>query len=131
MNILYVCLANRNRSRTAAEILRYVYKQHQHDSAGTSTYKVNETKKQFPDAKVITRSLLEWANLIVAMDNSVYDDIIKRYGHSYEDKTIILGVPDVYNYMDEEFIFNELIKLKFILGYGYDSEDASVDGAHS
>ena len=70
-NILFVCTANRYRSRTAMEFFRmkygFLYPEWKFDSCGTAPIHVAETKKCFSDAKELTPALIEWADVIICM----------------------------------------------------------------
>ncbi|GAB3644015.1 low molecular weight protein tyrosine phosphatase family protein [Spirosoma arcticum] len=90
--LLFVCSRNRQRSLTAETIL--------HDnaaidvkSAGTETV-----------ARVrVTAGLLNWADVIFAMERRHLDRLHRKFAEILGDKSIIiLSIPDDYAYMDEE-----------------------------
>lgn len=88
--ILFVCSANIDRSPTAEQI----YADHpglEVKSAGTSWYarmSVNE-------------ELIQWAEVILCMENWQQWFIQRKYADLLTGKTIAhLGVPDKYGYMD-------------------------------
>jgi predicted protein tyrosine phosphatase len=94
MNLLFVCSKNRLRSPTAEEVFS------NHDgmevsSAGTSI-----------DAETpISADLIEWADIIFAMESVHRKRLNEKFGSLLRTKRIIvLGIPDDYNYMDEELI---------------------------
>ena len=111
MNILFVCTANRYRSRTAMEFFRMKYT-HMHsewkfDSCGTNPVYVEETKKWFPDASVLTDQLMWWADVIVCMEESHkvrVDQLISRMPADKPVKVKVLGFGDDFIYMSTDLI---------------------------
>lgn len=104
MNILFVCSRNKWRSRTAET----VFKDSQDfnvKSAGTE-----------PSARiVVSAKLVDWADLISAMEKRHKQRLIERFPVLTADKQIIvLDIPDEYQYMDSELI--EIIKTS-VLSY--------------
>lgn len=71
LNLLYVCTANRDRSRTAYEIMQVLYPEHKHDSAGCVPTHVRETQSRYwSKSKILLKEHAEWADKIFIMDNS-------------------------------------------------------------
>lgn len=68
MKILFVCTANRVRSRGAAAWFDKQFPEHEFDSCGTFEDAVENTKITFPGAQMITRELINWADKIVFME---------------------------------------------------------------
>ena len=96
MNVLFVCSKNKWRSRTAETIFKNSMT-HNIKSAGTDE-----------GAKVkLTERLLEWSDLVFVMEDK-HRKIIKQKFHSqdFNDKLIVLDIPDEYQYMDEELILS-------------------------
>jgi predicted protein tyrosine phosphatase len=98
LNILFVCSRNRWRSLTAETI----FKRHQHHtvrSAGTSK-----------EARIkVSEKLILWADLIFVMEKRHKEILQQKFNHFISDKKIIvLGIKDLYQYMDEDLI--ELLK---------------------
>lgn len=98
MNILFVCSRNKWRSRTAET----VFKGRQDcdvKSAGTE-----------PSARIrVSAKLIEWADLIFAMEKKHKQRLIEKFTELLADKQIIvLHIPDEYQYMDSELI--EMLK---------------------
>lgn len=64
-------------------------------SAGTS-----------PDAEnVVSADLIEWANMIFAMESVHKLRLNKKYAHLLKTRrVIVLGIPDDYEYMDKQLI---------------------------
>ena len=100
MNLLFVCTVNRMRSCTAEAIysgdLRYTVM-----SAGTS-----------PDAtRQVSPELLLWADKIFVMEKHHEAFILRQFPHEVSGKQIIvLGIPDIYFYMEPELV--DLLKAK-------------------
>ncbi len=99
MKLLFICNQNQNRSRTAEEIFRGEYET---KSAGL----YNE--------KPVTKEQLEWADIVVVMEDSQRKEISRRFPEAYMKKKIIsLEIPDIYVYNDENLI--RIIKQKMDL----------------
>ena len=89
MKILFVCSANQDRSPTAENI----YKNHpglEVKSAGVSWY------ARMP----VSYDLVNWADVILTMEEWQQDEIVEDYAELISCKTIdYLDVPDMYRYM--------------------------------
>jgi predicted protein tyrosine phosphatase len=94
MNILFVCSRNKKRSRTAETVFRN-HEVHRVLSAGTE-----ENAQQR-----VTEKLLQWADLVLVMENVHRDKLRYRYGSLLDGKQLtVLNIPDEYEYMDEELV---------------------------
>ncbi|HUV07558.1 MAG TPA: phosphotyrosine protein phosphatase [Spirochaetia bacterium] len=107
--ILFVCTANKQRSRTAEEIYksdpRFEVK-----SAGTSDYA----------ERPVDTGILEWADYIIVMEEYHRTEIKRRFRRISETKPIIsLDIPDVYYYMDLSLVRDLKRKLEKIFS-GFD-----------
>jgi len=102
MKILFVCSANRQRSRTAQDHYRNAYKGYksfEFESCGTVAYYVEATKKfYYPEAKLIDQKLVNWADRIVCMGLSNLDSIF-RFKRRTKVPVVVLDFPDIYGYM--------------------------------
>jgi predicted protein tyrosine phosphatase len=94
--ILFVCTANKMRSKTAAEIYqedsRFMVK-----SAGVAEF------AEVP----LNLELLAWADYIVVMEERHREWIEESYPRFYlqhREKILNLGIPDIYNFMDPELV---------------------------
>ncbi len=87
MNVLYVCLANANRSPTLELYFNTLYPEHNHRSAGTIT-----SSYGIP----LSRELVDWANKIYVADIEVYKDLLKQQ-YDFASKVEIIGIPDEYD----------------------------------
>ncbi|RNF86511.1 phosphotyrosine protein phosphatase [Lysobacter psychrotolerans] len=93
-NVLFVCSRNQWRSPTAEQ----VWKRHpavRARSAGTS-----------PNARrPISAADVQWADVIVVMENKHRDRVVAQFAWLVEHKAIhVLGIPDEYKYMDPELM---------------------------
>ena len=94
MNILFVCSRNKWRSATAETIFKN-HPLHQVKSAGTSAA-----------ARIkINAKHIDWADLIFVMERKHKLILAENFKEEIAEKeTIILNIPDDYQYMDEELI---------------------------
>ncbi|MBS1804340.1 MAG: phosphotyrosine protein phosphatase [Acidobacteria bacterium] len=94
MNVLFVCSRNKRRSPTAESIFSNLEGVNVL-SAGTSV-----------DAETpISADLIEWADLILAIESVHRRRIQQRFGTLLRQKKIaVLGIPDDYEYGDEELV---------------------------
>ncbi len=96
MKLLFICNQNQNRSKTAEELFKDKFETR---SAGL----YNE--------KPVTKEQLEWADIIVVMEDEQRLELSKRFPRIYMKKKIIsLNVPDTYSYGQSEL--KEILKMK-------------------
>jgi predicted protein tyrosine phosphatase len=89
-NVLFVCTANRQRSPTAEELYRND-RRFNVRSAGTSRLA----------KKTVDAEMLRWADLVVVMESDHARAIRERFpDESREVSFIVLGIPDIFHYMD-------------------------------
>ncbi len=100
MRVLFVCSRNRMRSPTAEAVFA-AHEGLETLSAGTE-----------PDAPTpVDADLIEWADIIFAMENRHRDKLRQRFGKQLEQKRlIVLGIRDDYDYMQPELV--EILKRK-------------------
>lgn len=90
MNVLFVCNQNKHRSKTAEEVFKPEFKT---KSAGL----YNE--------RPLTKQQLNWADLVLVMEECQISEIAKRFPEYYLTKRIIsLDIPDRYSYNQPELI---------------------------
>ena len=90
MNVIFICNQNQNRSKTAEEVFQNVFKT---KSAGL--YNDNP----------ITAQQLEWADLVMVMEDAQRKELAKRFPKQYLAKQILnLDIPDIYKYNQPELI---------------------------
>ena len=93
-HILFVCNQGKNRSKTAADLLKG-NKNVEAKSCGIGELSIHP----------ISLKLLAWADLIVVMDKFVEEALRKKYGAACEAKRIInFNIPDMYDYMTKELV---------------------------
>ncbi len=94
MNLLFVCSRNRLRSPTAESIF-----------SGLDGYEVLSAGTS-PDAEtIISTDLIEWADIIFAMEGIHRRRLTQRFGPSLRAKRlIVLGIADDYAYMDSRLV---------------------------
>ncbi|TRW23330.1 phosphotyrosine protein phosphatase [Flavobacterium zepuense] len=98
-NILFVCSANKQRSKTAEDYFSTVYPELNFKSCGTNI-KLCEKEGTNP----VTEELLTWADIIFVMEHS-HSKAVKQYTSSkHGSKLIVLAIPDVYKYYQKELI---------------------------
>jgi predicted protein tyrosine phosphatase len=94
LRVLFICTQNKLRSPTAEA----VFSQHpgwRVASAGT--------ERDAPNP--LTRDLVEWADVAVCMQKAHRDWIRSRLkGAIPDDRLLILGIPDDYEFMDPELV---------------------------
>lgn len=96
MKVLFICNQNQNRSKTAEEIFR-----HEFETKSAGLY--NEP--------AVSKKQLEWADLIIVMEEDQRKELSKRFPKTYLEKRIIsLDIPDIYRYDDPKLI--DLLKEK-------------------
>ena len=101
MKTLFVCNQNKHRSKTAEHLFKSTL---QTKSAGL----YNENP--------VTQKELEWADLILVMEDHQRTEIAKRFPSTYSKKHILsLNVPDMYSYNQPELITLLEEKMKEIL----------------
>ena len=112
MNILFLCTANLNRSRNAADYFSSNGAGHHYKSAGLS-----QKYCQKYGTTLCTIELLRWADKIFVMEDIHVQRIAEHAGESYLYKIEVLNIDDVYQYMQSDLI--ELLtsdkRLRFLL----------------
>lgn len=99
MNILFVCSANKQRSKTAHHYFAERYSQHQFKSAGTN-HKICKKEETTP----LTEDLLIWADSVYVMEEKHRRIIEEHTGNTYLSKILVLNIPDIYEYNSTELI---------------------------
>lgn len=99
MKHLFVCSANKQRSKTAEDYFTHKYPEHVFLSAGTNS---KICRKE--GTTELTEDLLEWADKVYVMEKKHLDQIQKHIGSKYYSKINILNIPDIYGYNDKKLI---------------------------
>ena len=94
LRILFICTVNRMRSATAEEIYK--------DDA---RFEVRSAGIHPAARVVVSEGLLDWAQLVLVMENRHRKYIRENYPETERTKQIIvLDIPDVYDFMQAELI---------------------------
>ncbi len=100
MRVLFVCSQNLLRSPTA-EVVFAQYEGLEVLSAGTGA----------DAATPVSADLIEWADVIFAMENHHRDKLRAKFGKLLETKRlVVLRIPDDYDYMGAKLV--EILKKK-------------------
>lgn len=105
MNILFVCSANKDRSRNAEDYFGSVYSEYCFDSAGTNQKLCNQLGTNYIDIEQ-----MEWADKIYVMETKHKVTICSLFGNIYSKKISVLDISDIYKYNDNGLI--EVLKSK-------------------
>lgn len=105
--ILFVCSANKQRSITASDYFSEKLATFEFDSAGTN-HKI--CKKE--GTQLLTESLMEWADLVLVMEEKHRRVITENGGSHFGKKIKVLAIPDRYKYYQNELI--ELLEAKVL-----------------
>ena len=106
-HILFVCSANKDRSKTADDYFSEQYDTLEIDSAGTNLKLCHQL-----GTNAISEKQLFWADIIVAMEEKHRDFIKKTYPNVNYNKIVVLNLPDRYVYFQKELI--EILKQKVL-----------------
>ncbi len=104
-NILFVCSANKQRSKTASDYFSEKIGNLEFDSAGTNHKICNKEGTQ-----PLTEFLMEWADLVIVMEEKHKRLIVNNGGSQFRKKIQVLRIPDRYKYNQKELI--DLLELK-------------------
>jgi len=99
VNILFVCSANIDRSRTAEAIFTARYREHRFKSAGT-----NQDICQECSSTVVSKEHLDWAEHIFVMEEKHL-----KYLHELDpfldaERVTVLDIPDGFKYLSANLI---------------------------
>ena len=103
--ILFVCSANKQRSKTADDYFSGKYLDLNFDSAGA-----NLKICQKEGTKPITDEIAEWADVIIVMEKRHKDLINKLTLKNHSKKIRVWHIPDRYKYYQKELL--EILDLK-------------------
>jgi predicted protein tyrosine phosphatase len=103
--ILFVCSANKQRSKTASDYFSEKFTAYEFDSAGTNHKICNKEGTQ-----PLTEALMQWADLVIVMEEKHSRIITKNGGSHFRKKIKVLSIPDRYKYYQKELIL--LLEMK-------------------
>ena len=98
-NFLFVCSANKQRSKTGEDYFSALYPHLSFESAGTN-HKICEQEGTNP----LTEEMLEWADIVFVMENRHAKIIKDTTSTKYRSKIVILSIEDRYKYYQKELI---------------------------
>lgn len=106
-NILFICSANKDRSRTAEDHFSQIRPDNKYDSAGTNEKICFQLGTQY-----IEMEQLEWADSIYLMESKHKKAVETTFGSAYNTKMKVLNIQDHYGYGDKELIrlFSEKLR---------------------
>ena len=100
MNILFICNQNMYRSKTAEDLFKGILSV---KSAGLYN-------------NIVTAGQLDWADLVLVMEEEQRKELSKRFPAQYLKKRILsLDIPDIYSYNQPELIAVLNAKVEAIL----------------
>jgi predicted protein tyrosine phosphatase len=99
MNILFVCTANRDRSRTAEVYFQNKYPEHNIRSCGVNKYACEKY-----GGVPVQRYMLDFADRIICMEHLHAFYITQKIDKRYLDKIEVLRLEDIYTFMSKELI---------------------------
>jgi len=94
---LFICSANKDRSRTAEDMFADKFPMHQFDSAGTNQKICNQLGTSF-----INEHQLDWADVVYVMEQKHLQVLRSLFGNEYSNKIEVLNIKDIYQYGAEE-----------------------------
>ncbi|MEM9024205.1 MAG: phosphotyrosine protein phosphatase [Bacteroidota bacterium] len=96
---LFVCSANKHRSKTADDYFSSKYPE-LHFSSGGTNHKI--CKKE--GTELLTDEMIEWADCILVMEEKHRRVINSNARKNHLTKTKVLHIPDIYQYYQKELI---------------------------
>lgn len=97
--ILFICSANKQRSKTAEDYFSTLYPEKEFQSAGTNI-KLCQSEGTNP----LTEEMLIWADKVFVMENKHAQLIKQNTSSRYQNKIIVLGIEDIYKYYQKKLI---------------------------
>ena len=105
-NIIFICSANRDRSRTAEIYFQNKYPEHRFRSAG-----INKFSSERHGGVHLKRYMLDVADRIICADYVHSDYIINQIDKKYNSKIEVLNLGDTKTFMHQELI--DMLEEKF------------------
>lgn len=107
-SILFVCSANKDRSKTAEDYFSKHYPDLSFDSAGTNKNTCNKLGTNY-----ISKEQLDLADKVFVMENRHLKAIAALFGKKYYNKVTVLNINDIYKYGSKELV--EILNTKIIM----------------
>lgn len=108
MNILFLCTANIQRSKTAEELFRAFDYANEYRSAGLSSKYVEKA-----GSTLCTKEMLQWADKVYVFENEHIKRIQQHTGDVFISKIENLDIADEFSYFQRELVLAVLEKCKF------------------
>jgi predicted protein tyrosine phosphatase len=108
MNIIFICTANRDRSRTAEIYFQNKYPEHRFRSAG-----INKFLSERHGGVHVKKYMLDIADRIICVEKIHSDWIIENIDKKYLKKIEVLELGDTETFMSDKLI--EMLEIKFII----------------
>jgi predicted protein tyrosine phosphatase len=99
MNVLFLCTANRDRSRTAELHFQAKYPEYRFRSAG-----INKYLSERHGGVHVKRYMLDVADRILCAEQVHSDYIVKHFDKSYLDKIEVMKLEDTEPFMTKQLI---------------------------
>ena len=99
MNILFLCTANKERSRTAQELFSALDKTNTYKSAGLSAKYVAKA-----NTTLCTEEMLAWADKIYVFEDVHVERIKQHTGDTFLPKILNLQIKDEYQYFQRKLV---------------------------
>ena len=99
MNILFICSANIQRSKTAEDYFAEKYPHHNFDSAGTNAKICHQEGTNYID-----NDMLQWADIIYVMESKHRKKVLEIARGKPFGKIVVLHIPDRFKYFQKELI---------------------------
>ena len=96
MKILFICSANKQRSKTAEDYFAVKFPEHEFLSAGTN---LKICRKE--GTTELTEDLLKWSDKVYVKEKKHLDLFQNHTGSTYYSKITVLHIPDIYQYYDK------------------------------
>lgn len=109
MNYLFVCTANRDRSRTAEIYFQTKYPEHRFRSAG-----INKFASERHGGVYLQKYMLDVADQVICMEYVHQQWIVDKIDKKYLSKIITIHLSDTESFMSPKLIEQLEIKLNFI-----------------
>ncbi|UUV21589.1 low molecular weight phosphatase family protein [Paenimyroides aestuarii] len=97
--VLFICSANKQRSKTAEDYFSAKYPNIQFESAGTN---LKICKKE--GTNLLTINLLKQADLIFVMENNHKKEVDILMNGRLKNEIIVLNIKDIFKYYQRELI---------------------------
>ncbi len=114
---LFVCSVNRYRSRTAHHYFakKLAHTNYEFKGCGTDIDFINKHKLHcaFEGCVPISQELVDWADIILCMEDEHADKIKELYGDEIRKKAYVLNIKDIYQYGSPELEMILEQKVKF------------------